>query len=193
MVNNKLSPTNILFLEPEEKVQYQNFKAGLEETKRIMNRIETNTIRPTNLEVATDASLVASGYTEYDIANGGIKIHISPKPIQVVNPTPQQEEDFDDKLNMYYGNIAHELKHVEQYLDGKISFDKTTGHQGVLHDAIDEKEAYDLYFLMIGQRNTEYDTATKIKTISIYSGLSEFNHNVWVTPASTLINDFYIR
>ena len=50
--------------------------------------------------------------------------------------TPETPAEISD--------VAHEVVHIQQFLDGALSFDKGTGEAGALYDITDEIQAYNI-------------------------------------------------
>ena len=192
VLDSALLPASAAFLDPTQKIAIQNMQAGMTQTKGIMVKIETNT-KNVDLEVVTDASLTDAAYVRYDTLNKRLQIRSSPKPVQVANPTAKQIDAFNDSLQKYYANLAHELKHVEQFLDGLLSFNKISGLAGELHDVWDEIAGYNLYFLMIGEVNISYTTPDQIKTIITYANTSTTNNTITTVGEAALTADIYIK
>lgn len=89
----------------------------------------------------------ANGNIQYDTSNGEININLN--------------RGFDA------GFFGHELKHGFQFLDGKLSFFKSSGNGGFLYDLQDEVEAYKRQSLFGGQGRS----LAEIK--SAYPGISD--------------------
>ena len=174
----------------EVKAKYRMLK-GLKQMRAIMTKIETNT-KKVDLHVVASAT-DSTGGTQYDVANNRLLITMPSAPVLPANPTPKQEEKYERDVVQHIALLAHELKHVEQYLDGKISFNKVSGGQGVLVDASDEVECYTLQFLIQGELNIKCSTITQIKAFAIYANLPDGPLGTNNPPAPGLSSDFYIQ
>ena len=179
-------------LDANTRKAYTNMKSGLTQLITIMEKIEFDS-HNVDLEVQTSATNTTGG-TQYDFVNNRVVITLPLKPTVPTPPvTDQQWVDYDKAMTAYTALFAHELKHMEQFLDGKQSFSRTINGQGILNDAVDEVECYTLQFLIKGQDNIECATVFLINAMPVYTNLPTANKNTTNTPATALTNDLYIK
>ena len=91
-----------------------------------------------------------------------------------------------------YGLIGHELKHAYQFMEGKISFNKSNGDAGKLYDITDEEEAFKRQAYIGGVLfwKRDYDDYLKIIPI-IYPNVNPENTHTKRTCGKDLSNDIY--
>ena len=91
-----------------------------------------------------------------------------------------------------YGLIGHELKHAYQFMEGKISFNKSDGDAGKLYDITDEKDAYKRQAYIRGVLTWERDYDYYLKMIPIvYPNVNPENTHTKSTGGKDLSNDIY--
>lgn len=91
-----------------------------------------------------------------------------------------------------YGLIGHELKHAYQFMEGKISFNKSNGDAGKLYDITDEKDAYKRQAYIRGVLTWERDYDYYLKMIPIvYPNVNPENTHTKSTGGKDLSNDIY--
>ena len=91
-----------------------------------------------------------------------------------------------------YGLIGHELKHAYQFMEGKISFNKSNGEAGELYDITDEKDAYKRQAYIRGVVFWERDYDYYLKMIPIeYQKVNPKNTHTKRTRGKDLSNDIY--
>lgn len=91
-----------------------------------------------------------------------------------------------------YGLIGHELKHAYQFMEGKISFNKSNGDAGELYDITDEEEAFKRQAYIGGVLTWERDYDYYLKMIPIeYSNINPKNTHTNRTRGKDLSNDIY--
>lgn len=91
-----------------------------------------------------------------------------------------------------YGLIGHELKHAYQFMEGKISFNKSNGDAGKLYDITDEEEAFKRQAYIGGVLfwKRDYDDYLKIIPIE-YPNVNPENTHTKRTGGKDLSNDIY--
>lgn len=102
-----------------------------------------------------------------DIKTSGIKLHLH--ELSADDDSGPRTEMSDDGIHVYYSGIAskknetmlHELKHVYQYMEGKVDYIKTREGEyipGALYDIFDEVNAYRRQVAMGGIRGEGFPT-----------------------------------
>ena len=91
-----------------------------------------------------------------------------------------------------YGLIGHELKHAYQFMEGKISFNKSKGDAGELYDITDEEEAFKRQAYIRGVLFWKHDYDVYLKIIPIeYPNVNPENTHTERTGGKDLSNDIY--
>ena len=148
-----------------DDIKYQLLNA-FKQTIRELRRLE----RSKDIFTIVFDSTIEGGDTQWK--NNGVLIRIS-------NKTD-------------YGLIGHELKHAYQFMEGKISFNKSNGDAGELYDITDEEEAFKRQAYIGGVLfwKLYYDDYLKIIPL-VYPNVNPENTHTKRTGGKDLSNDIY--
>ena len=148
-----------------DDLKYQLLNA-FEQTIRELRRLE----RSKDIFTIVFDSTIEGGDTRWK--NNGVLIRIS------------------DKTD--YGLIGHKLKHAYQFMEGKISFNKSNGDAGELYDITDEEEAFKRQAYIGGVLSWKLDYDDYLKIIPIeYPNVNPENTHTKRTGGKDLSNDIY--
>nr|MCU0440342.1 hypothetical protein [Raineya sp.] len=149
-------------------------------------RIEASTRSYKFISLAPDANGKPQGETSYDVATN-----------QIVIAFPQSTSGKQG-----LGLKAHEVHHAVQFLDGKLSFNKTTGKAGVLADLQDEIECYEIQYVLdtnfinYGTVDINLEPApnftvnsTTVLALGIYNALPTTEININTNPQGTTLQN----
>ena len=128
----------------ETKVRVQRVRdayAGMKRTIAAMEKHSAKTGQVFDFKKSTQSGI------SYNRTSKSIDITVDVS--KWAHTTPETPAEISD--------VAHEVVHIQQFLDGALSFDKGTGEAGALYDITDEIQAYNVQYTIKDSGATTHD------------------------------------